>query len=192
MALDRVEASRASRAHRDDRGRGERPWDPDHAGRCSGRSLRGRSNRSGRSAPWRAHQLDRAIGPQITETNRGCLRHPQAGVEEEQHDRPVPHPGDAEQASERVIRNWLDELDRDPRPSKPPDGGRFAQLRQDPLGGPWWDGRNRISTRELSPMSTAGPLPILTPGCLEDGEVLALLDERGAYVIPQLRPFLRV
>jgi hypothetical protein len=67
-----------------------------------------------------------------------------------------------------------------------------AQLRQDSLGGPWWDGRNRISTRELSPMSTAGPLPILTPGCLEDGEVLAMLDERGAYVIPQLRPFLRV
>ena len=67
-----------------------------------------------------------------------------------------------------------------------------AQLHQDSLGGPWWDGRNRISTRELSPISTAGRLPILTPGCLEDGEVLALLDERGAYVIPQWRPFLRV
>lgn len=65
------------------------------------------------------------------------------------------------------------------------------QLRLDPLGGRWSDGRNAQPTRDLTPMSAAGSWPILTPGCLSDGDVLAALDDRGAAMLPRLKPYLR-
>jgi len=65
------------------------------------------------------------------------------------------------------------------------------QLRRDPLGGLWSDGDGVRSTRHLAPISAAPPWPILTPGCLADGDVLAALDDRGALALAPLRPFLR-
>jgi hypothetical protein len=66
-----------------------------------------------------------------------------------------------------------------------------GQFRRDPLDELWSDGRNARSTRDLLPMSNPVSLPILTPGCLSDGEVLAMLDDRGATILPPLKPFLR-
>jgi hypothetical protein len=67
----------------------------------------------------------------------------------------------------------------------------IEQLRRDPLGGLWSDGRTVRPTRELPPLSVAGSSPILTPGCLLDGDVLAALDDRGAAFLPALAPYLR-
>ena len=65
------------------------------------------------------------------------------------------------------------------------------QFRRDPLGGLWSDGPRTWSTRNLAPMSTAVSVPILTPGCLSDGDALAALDDRGTQILPGLRPYLR-
>jgi len=65
------------------------------------------------------------------------------------------------------------------------------QLRRDPLGGLWSDGLTVQTTRELASMSAATTSPILAPGCLSDGDVLAVLDDRGALLLPALRPYLR-
>jgi hypothetical protein len=65
------------------------------------------------------------------------------------------------------------------------------QLRRDPLGGHWSDGRSVRSTRDLAPISATPSWPVLTPGCLSDGDVLAALDDRGAAFLPTLAPYLR-
>jgi len=65
------------------------------------------------------------------------------------------------------------------------------QLRHDPLRGLWSDGAGTRSTRELAAISAEPSWPILTPGCLSDGEALAALDDRGAAMLPALRPYLR-
>jgi hypothetical protein len=65
------------------------------------------------------------------------------------------------------------------------------QLRRDPLGGLWSDGRSVRPTRDLAPLLAASSSPILTQGCLSDGDVLAALDDRGAWLLPALKPYLR-
>jgi hypothetical protein len=65
------------------------------------------------------------------------------------------------------------------------------QLRRDPLGGLWSDGGTVRPTRDLAPLPAATSSPILLPGCLSDGDVLAALDDRGAATLPALGSFLR-
>ncbi|NJD27902.1 MAG: hypothetical protein FIA92_06350 [Chloroflexi bacterium] len=65
------------------------------------------------------------------------------------------------------------------------------RLRRDPLGGTWSDGAGMRSIRDLAATGVGPSWPILTPGCLSDGEALAALDDRGAAVLPALRPYLR-
>lgn len=64
-------------------------------------------------------------------------------------------------------------------------------LRRSPLGGLWSDGRIVRSTRDLARLPLSGSWPILTPGCLLDGDVLAVLDDRAAAMVPALDRFLR-
>lgn len=65
------------------------------------------------------------------------------------------------------------------------------QLRRDPLGATWTDGRLYRPTRDLLPIATGASLPIVTPGCLTDGEAIAALDDRGLTLLPELRLFSR-
>jgi hypothetical protein len=65
------------------------------------------------------------------------------------------------------------------------------QLCRDPLGGLWSDGATARPCRDLPAISGAPSWPILTPGCLSDGEALASFDDRGAAIVPVLRPYLR-
>ncbi len=65
------------------------------------------------------------------------------------------------------------------------------QLRRDPLGGLWSDGNRGRLTRDLPALAAVASGPILTPGCLADGDTLAALDDRGATLLPALKPFLR-
>ncbi len=65
------------------------------------------------------------------------------------------------------------------------------QLRRDPLRGSWSDGAARRSTRDLAAIAVSTSWPILTPGCLSDGDALAALDDRGAAILPALMPYLR-
>jgi hypothetical protein len=64
-------------------------------------------------------------------------------------------------------------------------------VRRDPLGARWSDGRTTRATRELAQMPADIAWPILSPGCLTDGDALAALDDRGAAMLPALRPYLR-
>jgi Replication-relaxation len=66
------------------------------------------------------------------------------------------------------------------------------QLRRDPLGAPWTDGTATWSIRQLPPVSGSFSEPILIPGCLADGDVLAAFDDRVAAMLPALQPYLRV
>ena len=66
------------------------------------------------------------------------------------------------------------------------------RLRRDPLGGLWSDGNRGRLTRDLPALAAVASGPILAPGCLADGDTLGALDERGAALLPALRPFLRV
>jgi len=66
-----------------------------------------------------------------------------------------------------------------------------AQLRVDPLGAGWFDGEAMRSARELAAKPAMGDSPILTPGCLSDADAIAALDDRGAAMLPALKPFLR-
>lgn len=57
-----------------------------------------------------APDLERAIGPQVAQSQSRRLGHPQAGVEQEQQDGPVADTCRGEQATHRVVADWLDEL----------------------------------------------------------------------------------
>ena len=67
-----------------------------------------------------------------------------------------------------------------------------AQLRRDPLGGLWSDAGSIRPTRDLAAVGGTLPSPMLMPGCLSAGDALAALDDRGAAILPALKPFLRV
>lgn len=64
-------------------------------------------------------------------------------------------------------------------------------IRRDPVGGLWSDGSSMRSTRDLPAISAAPSWPILTPGCLSDGDALAALDDRGVAILPGLAPYVR-
>lgn len=53
------------------------------------------------------------------------------------------------------------------------------RLQRDPIGAVWSDGIVTRATRQLAHRPTVLPLPLLTPGCLTDGDALWALDERG-------------
>jgi catechol 2,3-dioxygenase-like lactoylglutathione lyase family enzyme len=63
------------------------------------------------------------------------------------------------------------------------------QLRRDPLGATWTDGRLQRPARDLVPISTGVSWPIVTPGCLSDAEVIAALDDRGLSFLPELQRY---
>lgn len=65
-------------------------------------------------------------------------------------------------------------------------------LRADPLGAPWSDGETELSIRDLAVEPAPSEAPVLTPGCLADVDVLAALDDRGALMVPAVRPYLRI
>jgi hypothetical protein len=69
--------------------------------------------------------------------------------------------------------------------------GVDSLIRADPLDAGWWDGDSIRSVRELATAPAAQDLPILTPGCLSDAEAIGALDDRGAAMLPALRPYLR-
>ena len=61
----------------------------------------------------------------------------------------------------------------------------------DPLDAPWFDGETERSIRERAAEAAPVDALVLTPGCLEDIEALIALDDRGALMLPSLRPYLR-
>jgi hypothetical protein len=61
------------------------------------------------------------------------------------------------------------------------------QLRRDPLGATWTGGSLQRPTRDLVPVSTGVSWPIVTPGCLSDAEAIAVLDDRGLSMLPELQ-----
>ncbi len=65
------------------------------------------------------------------------------------------------------------------------------QLRSDPLGVRWTDGRDTWSTRGLISAVEHASWPILTPGCLVDDDAIAALDDRALGMIPSLHDFIR-
>jgi hypothetical protein len=65
------------------------------------------------------------------------------------------------------------------------------QLRADPFGLRWTDGRDVWSTRALIPAAEHASWPILTPGCLVDADAIAALDDRALGMIPPLHAFIR-
>lgn len=95
--------------------------------------------------------------------------------------------------SARRVRTVLEQAERQRRRVK--DLTVLAavdeQIRRDPLGGLWTDGTVTSSTRRLPAMSDALSAPMLTPGCLADGDALAALDDRAPGMLPALKPFLR-
>lgn len=66
------------------------------------------------------------------------------------------------------------------------------RLFRDPLGTRWSDGQRAQSIRELPSISSGQAVPILAPGCLGDGDASGAFDERGARLLPGLRPYLRL
>jgi hypothetical protein len=96
--------------------------------------------------------------------------------------------------SARRVRTVLEQAERQRRRVK--DLTVLAavdeQIRRDPLGGLWTDGTVTSSTRRLPAMSDALSAPMLTPGCLADGDALAALDDRAPGMLPALKPFLRI
>jgi hypothetical protein len=75
-----------------------------------------------------AHDLDRAVRPQIAETDPGRFRNTKAGVKKEQQDGPVAHAGEPEKASEGVVGDWLDELVGDTRLAQRAERAGFGEL----------------------------------------------------------------
>jgi hypothetical protein len=65
-------------------------------------------------------------------------------------------------------------------------------LQADPLGVHWSDGSSELSIRDLADEPVPSEAPVLTPGCLADIELLAAFDDRGALMLPAVRPYLRV
>jgi hypothetical protein len=65
------------------------------------------------------------------------------------------------------------------------------QLRRDALGATWTGGSLQRQTRDLVPVSTGVSWPIITPGCLSDGDAIAALDDRGLSMLPELQRFAR-
>jgi hypothetical protein len=65
------------------------------------------------------------------------------------------------------------------------------QVRADPLGARWTDGRNTWSTRSLNSEVERASWPILTPGCLANADVIAALDDRAPGMIPSLQAYIR-
>ena len=57
------------------------------------------------------------------------------------------------------------------------------RLQRDPIGGLWSDGQTLCPTRRLAHLPTAASLPILSPGCLSDGDTLTALDDRGTAAL---------
>jgi hypothetical protein len=78
--------------------------------------------------------LEGAVGPEVAESDAGHLGHAEPGVEHQQHDRPIAHRAQRQQASEEVVGDGLDDLVRDTRPAQPAEGGRLGQaLRCQPV-----------------------------------------------------------
>lgn len=65
------------------------------------------------------------------------------------------------------------------------------QVRADPFGARWTDGRERWSTRALISEVGHASWPILTPGCLVDADAISALDDRALGMIPSLHAFIR-
>ena len=65
------------------------------------------------------------------------------------------------------------------------------QLRADPLGARWTDGRHMWSTRGLTSEVGLASWPILTPGCLVAADAISALDDRALGMIPSLHAFIR-
>lgn len=74
-----------------------------------------------------AANLDRPIGSQGAEPKAGHLRHVQAGIEHEQHDRSIANRGDRKQPPKDVVGDGLNDLVRHPRPAEPAQRGRLGQ-----------------------------------------------------------------
>jgi hypothetical protein len=66
------------------------------------------------------------------------------------------------------------------------------RLRANPLDAGWFDGEVERPIRDLAAEPAPSDAPVLTPGCLEDVEMLAALDDRGALMLPAVRPYLHV
>jgi len=65
------------------------------------------------------------------------------------------------------------------------------QVRTDPFGVRWTDGRDVWPTRELTSTETQASWPILIPGCLVDADGIAALDDRALDMMPPLHRYLR-
>jgi hypothetical protein len=65
------------------------------------------------------------------------------------------------------------------------------RVEADPLGAGWFDGEAERSTRELATASLPDDWLILSPGCLADADAVEALDDRGATLLPAIRPFLQ-
>lgn len=60
------------------------------------------------------------------------------------------------------------------------------QLRADPLGASWSDGRSKLPTRLLAAIATGGTRPVIAPECLQDATALGALDDRALALFPGL------
>lgn len=61
----------------------------------------------------------------------------------------------------------------------------------DPFGARWFDGDSERSTREMAMAPVPADWLILGPGCLNDADTLEALDDRGATLLPSLRPYVK-
>ncbi len=93
--------------------------------------------------------------------------------------------------SERRGRSILDVARRRSTAGAHFFAGVDSIVRADPLGAGWWDGESSRSIRDRATATAEEDLPILTPGCLSDAEAIGALDDRGAGMLPALRPYLR-
>lgn len=58
------------------------------------------------------------------------------------------------------------------------------RLERDPIGALWSDGETMKPTRQLPYLPAPANQPILAPGCLSEGDLLAALDDRGVAMLP--------
>jgi hypothetical protein len=65
------------------------------------------------------------------------------------------------------------------------------QLRLDPFGARWTDGRDAWSTRGLISAVDEASRPILGPGCLVDADAIAALDDRALEMMPSLLAYIQ-
>jgi len=75
-----------------------------------------------------AHHLDRAVGPQVTESDARRLRHAQTGIEEKQEDRLVASARPGEKLAEFIVVQRLDELARYSGLGETADGHGLGEL----------------------------------------------------------------